>query len=64
MNREFKQCCSSKKYNERYDAYFCSFCDVWIEEKCSDMDCEFCKDRPFRPSEIVYFNAKSDDFEL
>ena len=35
---------------ETADAYACLACDVWLEEKCTDPDCSFCKKRPARPS--------------
>lgn len=35
--------------NIPYDAYVCFHCEDWIEDKCSDEECEFCKDRPERP---------------
>ena len=39
-----------KKYNPIYDAYFDDISDCWLEKKCPDKDCEFCKDRPDKPS--------------
>jgi len=44
-----KQCCSSKKYSKEYDAYYCEFCNVWLETMCSDSECKFCIDRPKYP---------------
>lgn len=32
--------------NEKYDAYYCKVCRMWLEGKCSDPGCEFCKNRP------------------
>lgn len=40
-------------FNKQYDAWFCSKCNVWLERKCPDEDCEYCKDRPDKPSEII-----------
>lgn len=37
-----------KQHSERHDAYFCRKCGEWLESKCKDPDCEFCKDRPER----------------
>jgi hypothetical protein len=34
------------KYNEEYDAKYCSKCGEWIDEKCTDEDCSFCSNRP------------------
>ena len=36
-------------YDERYDAYYCSVCNTWLEEACRDPECEFCSCRPKRP---------------
>lgn len=35
--------------HERYDSYFCAYCNEWKEGKCSDTNCFYCKDRPERP---------------
>lgn len=40
------------KYCEQYDAYYNPKTDEWLEKKCSDPGCEFCKDRPDKPSEV------------
>lgn len=37
-------------YSETYDAYYCKTCKKWLEEKCTDKNCEFCASRPYRPS--------------
>jgi hypothetical protein len=37
-------------YNSKYDASYCSDCNVWIESMCSDQDCEFCSRRPPDPT--------------
>jgi hypothetical protein len=34
----------------RHDAHFCKACDVWLTSVCQDTECEFCADRPPRPS--------------
>jgi len=52
MNIFAKQCriCGNNgKYNERYDAYYCHFCNHWNEQKCKDNLCYYCKDRPEKP---------------
>ena len=38
-------------YNEKYDSFFDPEEDKWLEPKCNDPNCEFCKDRPTKPSE-------------
>lgn len=40
---------NKSKYSEKYDSYYCIDCNRWIEPKCSDPNCEFCKDRPDKP---------------
>lgn len=37
-------------YDCGHDAIFCMTCDLWLEPKCSDPDCEFCANRPEKPS--------------
>lgn len=39
-------------YSVVYDAYFCTFCDRWLENACEDPRCEFCSKRPKKPSEL------------
>jgi len=34
-----------------YDAYVCTFCDEWLEDKCGDEACPYCSSRPAKPSE-------------
>lgn len=34
------------KYNEQYDADYDKNSGNWLDEKCDDIECEFCKDRP------------------
>jgi hypothetical protein len=47
-----KLCCQmSKAYSEKYDCYYCDTCNIWLEDICTDRDCEFCKDRPLTPKE-------------
>lgn len=43
-------CRHPRSYSQKYDAYFCEKCDVWVESRCGDPDCEFCHKRPERPS--------------
>ena len=38
------------KYSRKWDAYLCVNCDEWAEPKCKDADCEFCAERPDRPT--------------
>lgn len=45
------ECPHPRIYSTRWDAYYCEVCDRWAESKCKDPDCEFCRDRPEKPSE-------------
>lgn len=40
------------KHHEKYDAYYCSLCNEWLEPKCTDVECMFCKERPEKPELI------------
>lgn len=33
-------------YSHKYDSYYNPDTGEWLEQKCSDPDCEFCADRP------------------
>ena len=43
------KCASKQVYYEKFDAYFCPQCNVWLENHCSDAKCSYCKDRPAKP---------------
>lgn len=47
---EHADCGGSIRYAIDYDSYFCTKCDVWLSDKCSDEECFFCPTRPERPS--------------
>jgi hypothetical protein len=36
---------------EKFDAYACSKCNMWLEPKCGNRDCEFCGPRPRQPQQ-------------
>jgi hypothetical protein len=40
-------CHKKGKLNTTYDAYYC--CNTWLENKCSDTECDFCNKRPDTP---------------
>ncbi len=44
-----EKCNNSLIYSEKYDAIFCAYCNEWIERRCGDPNCDFCKDRPDTP---------------
>lgn len=47
-----KKCNNPLIYYEKYDAFFCAYCNEWVEEKCENPYCEYCKNRPDRPLQI------------
>lgn len=44
-----------ERYSEKYDAEYCRACDKWLVSTCinDDDSCEFCANRPIRPSEAI-----------
>ena len=38
----------------RYDAWACRDCNEWLEKKCGDPACPYCKDRPETPYEAYW----------
>ena len=45
-------CEDTKMYSEKYDAYHCTECNIWLESKCDDPTCEFCNQRPLTPVQL------------
>lgn len=45
------KCENKASYSEKYDVYYCKNCNIWLEKKCSDSNCEFCTNRPDSPRE-------------
>ena len=43
------ECNECRIYYDRYDAYFCAQCNVWLESDCADPGCDYCRDRPSMP---------------
>lgn len=39
----------AKRYSSYYDAMYDDEKLIWIEQTCSDPECDFCKDRPLFP---------------
>ena len=37
---------SPYKYDTEYDAYYHKVTGEWLEGKCNDCHCRYCKDRP------------------
>jgi hypothetical protein len=42
-------CGQARIYYDDYDAFFCAFCNVWLESGCGDAACEYCRSRPEKP---------------
>lgn len=53
------KCKEIKLYDSAVDSYFCLHCNIWLENSCSDPDCDFCVSRREKPltesqQEVVY----------
>lgn len=46
------KCGQNKVYYDKYDTLFCPDCNVWLESRCSDPNCENCSTRPDKPLPI------------
>lgn len=44
-----RHCNGPTRLSEIHDAYACIACNVWLEERCTDAGCTFCKHRPVHP---------------
>jgi hypothetical protein len=44
-------CGGTLRYCFEHDASYCPGCDVWTEKACSGAACEYCGERPERPSD-------------
>lgn len=44
-----QKCGKPRSQSLRHDTYYCAHCNVWLEPKCSDKDCVYCKERPEEP---------------
>lgn len=49
-----EQCGNPKIRSDQYDAYFCAYCNKWLEEKCTDPNCRYCPQRPDKPIPEAY----------
>lgn len=46
-------CLEPAHHNERYDAYSCLKCRVWLEKQCGEDPCRAgCHERPERPDDL------------
>lgn len=50
--KECPECKGTVERNERYDAYACLKCDMWLEDCCDDLDCGYCLKRSNKPSDM------------
>lgn len=55
------KCNLTISYNERWDAHFCSLCNIWLEKNCEDAGCYFCNERPTHPLPIKETNMDSKE---
>jgi hypothetical protein len=44
------KCGEELEYSVDDDCLYCEICNEWKEKKCSDSDCQFCTNRPEKPS--------------
>lgn len=44
---------SEVKYCEKHDAKYHTRLNIWLEDSCGSADCEFCNNRPAKPSEVI-----------
>jgi len=44
-----KKLWKEKKYSIEHDAYYNSETNQWLENKCNNPYCEYCKHRPEKP---------------
>ncbi|MDE4086240.1 MULTISPECIES: hypothetical protein [unclassified Planococcus (in: firmicutes)] len=42
-------CMDPLTFDNEFDASYCASCNEWREERCSDISCEYCENRPERP---------------
>jgi hypothetical protein len=43
------KCGTEITYSTKFDCYYCCKCHIWLEPKCDDLFCLFCRKRPTRP---------------
>jgi len=53
-------CNHVKLFDIDHDAHFCPLCNVWIDKKCSDPNCDFCSTRPEKP--LPTFGVDDDSY--
>jgi hypothetical protein len=43
------KCKRATAVSKTYDAAYCSACNLWLEGRCSDPQCQYCSKRPAKP---------------
>ncbi len=43
------KCNRYQLYSHDHDAYYCSYCNIWLEERCDDNQCSHCRYRSDKP---------------
>jgi hypothetical protein len=51
MDLSCPKCDTTVSYSEEYDTHYCESCNEWLEDICTDRDCEFCNSRPAKPND-------------
>jgi hypothetical protein len=51
LNPNYCECGNKKSYSSEYDCFYCKNCNLWLEGKCDDEECEYCRARPPQPSD-------------
>ncbi len=51
--------CDTKQkfYSEAFDTLYCESCNTWLEDKCDDINCEYCINRPVFPNDYYPFQV-------
>ena len=50
--KKCNKCQREHSYCEKHDAYYCKDCNIWLEKNCGDKTCEYCFNRPEKPSQV------------
>jgi hypothetical protein len=58
------RCKHPAERSERFDAYFCGRCGLWLEGACGDPKCGHCTDRPPEPPAVAEPTPKPATYEV
>jgi hypothetical protein len=53
-------CGEPQWFDEKHDAEFCARCDEWRIKVCGDGGCDYCRDRPARPSDVTGWSLREE----